>query len=95
MGNVKQGNWSGILIYFSAIILLGIGLVFAERKLIEQFYHPSQTMCTFALLIYTAFAFFWNGTKLFGDKEKNHFFDHDEGILAKNNPRETQNNNET
>ena len=78
MGNVKQGNWPGILIYFFVVILLGSVLIFVERNFIEQFYRPSQTACTFALLIYIAFAFFWNGTKIFGYEGKNHFFDHDE-----------------
>ena len=79
MGNVKQGDWQCILIYFCFIILLGIGLVYAEQN-IEQYYHPSQTVRTFLILIYIAFAFFWNGTKLLGDDEKSHFFDHDEDI---------------
>jgi len=88
MGNVKQGNLQGIMIYFSMIILLGIVLIFAERKFLEQFYNPSQTLCTFSILVYIAFVFFWNGTKLFGIEEKNGFFENDKGIPAEKEPGE-------
>lgn len=71
MGNVKQNNKRGILIYFLAIVLLGIALFFVEKLLIEQYFHPSQTVRTFAVLIYITFAFFWDGTILLDSKEKN------------------------
>lgn len=87
MGNVKQGNWKSILIYFCFIILLGIGPVYAEQKIIEKYYHPSQIVRTFLILIYIAFAFFWDGTTLICHDEKNLFIDHDEGI-PNNNTKE-------
>ena len=71
MGNVKQNNKRGILIYFLAVVLLGLGLFFAEQILVEQYFHPSQTVRTFAVLIYITFAFFWDGTILLDSKEKN------------------------
>jgi hypothetical protein len=83
MENVKQGNWTGILVYFSVIILLGIGLIFFERNLVELFYQPSQTTCTFALLIYITFAVFWNGSGFLGIERNNNFFNHEGEISAK------------
>jgi hypothetical protein len=75
MGNVKQNNKPGIIIYFSAIILLGFGLYSAEQRIIEQYFQPSQTLRTFAVLIYIAFAFFWDGTWIIGSNERNYFND--------------------
>jgi hypothetical protein len=70
MGNVKQNNKPGIIIYFSAIILLGIALYFAEQRFIEHYFQPSQTLRTFAVLMYIAFAFFWDGTGFLSSAEK-------------------------
>lgn len=70
MGNVKQNNKPGIIIYFLAIVLLGVGLFFAEKELIEQYFQPSQTMRTFAVLMYITFAFFWDGTGFLSSSEK-------------------------
>lgn len=74
MGNVKQGNWQCILIYFSSMILLGIGLFYTEQKIIEPYFHPSQTLQIFLILVYVAFVFFWNGSNLFSLEERNPFF---------------------
>ena len=65
MGNVKLGDWRGSLIYFASILLIGIGLVYLEQRFIEPIYHPTQTVRTFALLVYITFAFFWNGSGFF------------------------------
>lgn len=78
MGNLKQGKWQSILIYFFGIFLLGFTLLYAEQNLIRPYYQISQTMRTFVILIFIAFAFFWDGTKLLGRDKKNHFIDHDE-----------------
>lgn len=83
MGNVKQGNWQGILIYFSTIILFGLILMLAEQRIIEQYYHPAQSVRTFVVLIYIAFAFFWNGTRLLDSEEKKRIFDNNNVSLAK------------
>lgn len=77
MGNVKQNNKPGIIIYFSVIILLGFVLYSAEHRFIEQYLQPSQTLRTFAVLMYIAFAFFWDGTRIFGSKEANFFNEED------------------
>jgi len=74
MGNVKQNNMSGILIYFLFIVLLGVGFFFAEQRLLEQYFHPSQTMRTFAVLMYIAFAFFWDGSVFISNEKNNNFF---------------------
>jgi hypothetical protein len=79
MGNVKQGNWLGILIYFSVMILLGAALLFAEQRLVEPVYHLPQIECTFALLIYTTFIFFWDGTNLFHLEERKAVFNNSPG----------------
>lgn len=83
MGNVKQGNWTGIFVYFSFMILLGSGLVFIEQKIIEPIYDVSTRLCALGILMYLLFTFFWNGTKLFGEEEKNHLFDQDEEAILK------------
>ena len=77
MGNVKQGKWQSILIYFFGIFLLGFALFYVEQNLIRPYYQLSQTMRTFVILIYIAFAFFWDGTKLLGSDKKSRFIDHD------------------
>lgn len=87
MGNVKQGNWSGILVYFSFMFLFGAALIFLERKLLEPIYQVSQHQCTFAVLLYLSFTFFWDGTKLLGHKENNHIFNQDEEPLHKEAPK--------
>ena len=71
MGNVKRNNKPGIIIYFSAIILLGFALYSAEQRFIEQYFQPSQTLRTFGVLMYIAFAFFWDGTRFLSSAEKN------------------------
>ena len=78
IGNVKHGKWQGTLTYFSAIILLGVGLLFAEQRFIEPYYNPTQTVRTFAVLMYIAFAFFWNGTNLLGSETRKRIFSQDE-----------------
>lgn len=70
MGNVKQGNWPGILIYFSVMVLLGAALIYAEQQFIEPIYQIPQTGCTFTLLLYIAFTFFWNGTNFLTSEDK-------------------------
>jgi hypothetical protein len=92
MGNVKQGNWPGILIYFSVMILLGAALIYAERKFIEPLYQLPQSGCTFALLLYIAFTFFWNGTNLLTSEDQHLSFNEnsknssgDKSIPKKNN----------
>jgi uncharacterized membrane protein SirB2 len=80
-GNIKLGNWQGTLIYFSTILLVGVGLWFLEQRLLEPYFNPSQTMRTFAVLIYIAFAFFWNGTRLLDSEHKKWIFNQDD-----NNP---------
>ena len=95
MGNVKHGHWQGIIIYFSAITLLGIGLLFAEQNLIKQYYEASRTVRTFVILIYIAFAFFWNGTSLLGSEVKNRILTRKRDTFEGKNPREQHNNSET
>ena len=73
MGNVKQNNKPGIIIYFIAIVLLGVGLFFAEKGFVEQYFQPSQTVRTFAVLMYITFAFFWDGTGFLSSSEKKSF----------------------
>jgi hypothetical protein len=75
MGNVKQGNWTGTLVYFSFMILLGAALVIVEQKIIEPIYDVSNHQCILGILLYLSFTFFWNGTRLLGKEEKNHIFD--------------------
>jgi hypothetical protein len=95
MGNVKHGQWQGIIIYFSAITLLGIGLLFVEQNLIIQYYEPSRTVRTFLILIYIAFAFFWNGTGLLSSEVKNRILTRNKNNLEGKNPRERHNKSET
>lgn len=83
MGNVKQGNWTGTLVYFSFMILVGAALVFVEQKIIEPIYDVSNHQCTLGILLYLSFTFFWNGTRLLGQEEKNHIFDQDEETMHK------------
>lgn len=92
---MKQDNRLGILIYFSVIILLGVGLFFAEHTLFEQYFHPSQTVRTFAILMYITFAFFWDGSILLDSKEKNRIFTINGDVIAEKHPRGQHNNSET
>ena len=95
MGNLKRGKWYSILIYFSAIILLAIGLLFAERRFIEPYFHPSQTVKTFAVLLYVTFVFFWNGTIFLDSDQKSRIFTRNGADLAEKHPREQHKNKET
>lgn len=88
MGNVKHGNWRGIIVYFTAIGLIGIGLYFAEQKIIESYYQPSQTLRTFAALCFITFAFFWNGTKLLSSEVKDRIFDRTADPLSDKHTRD-------
>ena len=92
MGNVKQGNWQGILVYFLTKILLGAALAYGERKLIEPVYQLPQTGCTFSVLLYVAFTIFWNGTSLLGLDNKNSLFDEQNEISSENRLATNQNN---
>lgn len=75
MGNFKQGYWQGALIYFGTITSLGIGLIYLEMRFIEPLFNPSQTFQTFAVLVYIAFALFWDGSGLLGLKLKDRVYD--------------------
>jgi len=75
MGNLKQNNKPGIIIYSSAIVFLGIGLFFVEQTLIERYFQISQTARTFIVLMYIAFVLFWNGSRFLGEKENRFFND--------------------
>ena len=88
MGNVKHGRWQGILTYFLAIIILGIGLIYAELRFIEPHYHPSQTVRTFLILIYIAFAFFWNGTSLLDSEVKKRILTRNGSPLSEKDSKE-------
>lgn len=79
MGNVKENNKPGMLIYSLAVVLIGLGLVYAERTIIELYFQPSQTLCTFAILSYLTFAFFWNGSRYIHNRDNNHFSEEDIG----------------
>lgn len=82
MANVKQGYWPGILLYFSVMILLGVGLIFVERIFIEPIYHIPQSGRAFVLLMFLAFTFFWDGTHLLNYEEKDQLVNHGEGVSA-------------
>jgi hypothetical protein len=73
MGNVKHGDWIGILLYCSVILLIGLFLFLVERRFISQYYQVSQTVRTFLILIYTAFAIFWDGSSLLGEQRRGSF----------------------
>jgi ABC-type polysaccharide/polyol phosphate export permease len=64
MGNVKEGDWKSILLYFSFMLLLGVGLFQLFSIIFESYYPLSQTMRTFLILVYLAVVFFWDGSSL-------------------------------
>lgn len=74
MGNVKKGSLTGISIYFTFMFLLGASILFLEEKLIAPIFHIPQTVCTFSLLIYVMFIFFWNGTSLLKPEDQQLLF---------------------
>jgi hypothetical protein len=82
IGNVKNGNWSGTIIYFSAMAIFGAALIFVERKYIEPIYQLPQSGLKFALLVFIAFIFFWDGNQLLRNEEKKETFNQDEGNAA-------------
>jgi len=73
MGNVKHGDWLGILLYFSVILLIGLVFVLVERRFISQYYQFSQTVRTFLILIYITFAIFWDGSSFLGEQEQSEY----------------------
>lgn len=83
MGNVKQGHWPGILLYFSVMIMLGAALIFVERKIIEPIYQLPQSGRTFAVLVFIAFIFFWDGNQLLGNEKEKETFNLDEANAKK------------
>ena len=83
IGNIKDGNWTGTLIYFSVMCLLGAALIFAERIYLEPIYQLPESGLKFALLVFIAFIFFWDGNQFLGKEEEEEEYIQGEGSADK------------
>lgn len=73
MGNVKHGDWLGILLYFSSVLIIGLALFLFERRLISHYYQFSQTVRTFLVLIYITITIFWDGSSFLGEQSRSSY----------------------